>query len=255
MKLFDIFQKFTKPRELPKVVVPRELQKIGVSDSVCPYCNNVLDKKPARKKKCPHCDNFIYVRTRPQDKAKVLVTERQAEQIDEQWSIANGTHGAYLAEKNKIANEHSRLAKKFGKEPSANDVKWGILTKEVLDHASDGDWGLYRNAHFQMAEVLRKESKLKQALSLYCRVCYLDINGPRNTSGLKSRKYPSFSPKEAFLAPGVISLVERTAEKMKLNQDEIKSVFMEIAEREHKGLKLPVSPEKAWGKMKKELFQ
>lgn len=249
MGLFDIFKKSAAPHGLPK---------IGVSDPVCPYCSGVLDKKPAKKKKCPHCGKFIYVRTRPQDQVKVLVTDQQAELIEEQWSIVNGTHDEYLAGKQRIEAERSRLAKQFGKEPSENDVKWGLLGKEVIEHVMNGNWGLYRNTRFQMAEVLRKESKLKQALSMYCWVCYLDLNGPRNTSGLKDpellREFPPFSPNEAFLAPGIISRMVRLIENLNLSQEHVSSIFLEAAGHDHNGLKLPVQPEDAWLSVKKELF-
>ncbi|AKB84792.1 TerB N-terminal domain-containing protein [Methanococcoides methylutens] len=33
------------------------------STAVCPYCEVTLDKTPKKKKKCPHCGNFIYVRS------------------------------------------------------------------------------------------------------------------------------------------------------------------------------------------------
>ncbi len=31
-------------------------------DALCPYCSGLLEKAPARKKKCPHCGNYMYVR-------------------------------------------------------------------------------------------------------------------------------------------------------------------------------------------------
>ncbi len=72
---------------------------------------------------------------------KVLVTDKQAEQIEEQWSIVNGTHDEYLAGKQKVEKERSKLTEQFGKAPSENDVKWGLLTKEATEHALNGDWG------------------------------------------------------------------------------------------------------------------
>ena len=102
--LFDLFKKSPAPCDLPI---------IGGSEPVCPYCNRLLQRKPAKKMKCPQCEKFIYVRTRPQDQVKVLVTEQQADLIEEQWSIVNGTRGEYLAQKQKIEAEHARLAKRF----------------------------------------------------------------------------------------------------------------------------------------------
>jgi hypothetical protein len=189
---------------------------------------------------------------------KVLVTDQQAEFIEEQWSIVNGTHEEYLARKQKIEAERTRIAQQFGQAPSENNVKWGLLGKEIIEHALNGNWGHYRNTRFQMAEVLRKESKLKQALSMYCWVCYLDLNGPRNTSGLKDpkllREFPPFSPKEAFLAPGIISRMTRIIEKLNLDQENVFTVFREAARHDHKGLKLPVQPENAWQSLMQVLF-
>ena len=246
MGLMDsIRQSFSLPR----------LPKIGVADSVCPYCNKELERKPGKKKKCPHCGKYIYVRTRPQDKKKVLVTEDQAELIEEQWSIVNGTHDEYLARRRTIKEERSRLTNRIGREPSENDVQWEILNKKAPKHISDGDWGLYRSVRFQMAEILRKESKLKQALSMYFWVCYLDLNGVRNVGGIKLyRDDPPFSLKEAFLAPGVIGRIAGLLDKLTLDHAEVMSLFEKAAKHDYKTLKLPVSPSEAWQKLKKELF-
>lgn len=84
---------------------------IGNVDAVCPYCNHDLDKKPGRKKKCPHCGQSIHALTRPSDGEKVLVTEAQAEQIAEQWFVARGgTHDGYLSAQARAKEERERLA-------------------------------------------------------------------------------------------------------------------------------------------------
>lgn len=70
---------------------------IGVAEAVCPYCAQVLEKMPGRKKKCLACGNDIFVRIRPQDKVKILVREDQLLWVEEQWSIVNGTHSQFLA--------------------------------------------------------------------------------------------------------------------------------------------------------------
>ena len=48
----------------------------AISDAICPYCKNKLDQRPQRKKKCPSCNNFIFVRDQR------LVTEERAKIID-----------------------------------------------------------------------------------------------------------------------------------------------------------------------------
>ena len=49
----------------------------------CPYCHNILDQIPQRKKKCPFCKEKIIVRTDPLDKKKILLRNNQLEEFEE----------------------------------------------------------------------------------------------------------------------------------------------------------------------------
>lgn len=57
---------------------------IGNTDTICPYCSKPLDKMPSGMKSCPHCGQFMYVRTRPVDRQRVLVTEDGVKDIERQ---------------------------------------------------------------------------------------------------------------------------------------------------------------------------
>jgi len=48
----------------------------------CPSCGKPLKKVPAAKTKCPHCGEPMLVRTRPEDRARIVVTRAQAERIE-----------------------------------------------------------------------------------------------------------------------------------------------------------------------------
>jgi hypothetical protein len=224
----------------------------------CPYCHGELKKIPSAKTKCPHCGEFMYVRTRPNDKARVVVTKSEADKIEEDWSIVAGTHDIFIAEKEEFTLERDTLRQRFGgKEPSDNDVRWSILGKRRMIYAGKGDWGLYRNATFQMAEVLRREMKLKQALQMYFEVCLYDLNGANNVSGISSlqllKEFPPFNPTSAFLAPGVIDLAHQIIKKLNLTKEEIHHIFMEYNSRIERNLSLPVSTEQCWSSIEKEL--
>ena len=65
-------------------------ETLGNTEPVCPYCAKPLDKMPGRKTKCLFCANYMYVRTRPADKKRVVVTEQDAAKIDEQWMVEKG---------------------------------------------------------------------------------------------------------------------------------------------------------------------
>jgi hypothetical protein len=56
-----------------------------MNQATCPSCNGELKKFPARKTKCPHCGNFIYVKRAPSESEKHLVTEAQAAGIEALW--------------------------------------------------------------------------------------------------------------------------------------------------------------------------
>ncbi len=45
-----------------------------------------MPKRPERKTNCPHCGNAIFVRMRPYDRARVLLTEQQASRIEAEWT-------------------------------------------------------------------------------------------------------------------------------------------------------------------------
>ena len=252
MGMFDLFR--SKPNTDNQQREPKDERK-----AECPNCHKVLSKIPGAKTKCPHCGEFIFVRTRPKDNVRVVVTKIEADKIDEEWTIVAGTHDIFVAEKEEFAKEKEILRKRFGgKEPSDNDVKWGLLNKQLIEHAKNGDWGLYRNSRFQMAEILRGEMKLKDALGTYLEVCYLDLNGVNNTGGMRDpellKEFPPFNPKDlAFLAPGVIDLIKRIVLKLGLSKDEIKQIFVAHNSRIEKSLRLPLSAENSWQSLEKEI--
>lgn len=63
----DIVKKQLKEMRLsgeapePKVVSAKNREDDSPVD--CPYCDATLEKAPKKKKKCPHCGNYIYVRS------------------------------------------------------------------------------------------------------------------------------------------------------------------------------------------------
>jgi len=237
-----------------------KLSSVGNLEAVCPYCNQSLEKKPGKKKKCPHCGQFIYVRTRPSDEQQVLVTEAQTEEISEQWSIINGTHDAYLAEKKRFAKEKDRLAKRFGREPSDDDVRWSQLNQELIEHARQQNWGLFLIAKFSMAGILEKENKLTDAIGCYLEVCYLSLNGPRNVCGVIDRsllkEFPPWDPKgpAANMEPGILDQVRDIILKANMDKNKVEEIYQKQASALHRQLHLPVSPTSAWRQISGALF-
>lgn len=191
----------------------------------------------------------MYVRTRPEDNARVLVTKEQTDQIEEEWAIATGRHDAYIAEKALRAKIRSQQRETFKKEPPESDVEWAYLNECRLQAGLENNWGLYRNFTFKMGEQLSRERRFKGALQHYLDVCYLDLNGPQNL-GTRDPQWlricPPFEPKTGFLAPGVISLIEDIMVKIDWDKEDVKRHFLEHNTRIGAGLKCPLAPEKCW---------
>jgi len=231
------------------------LPEAGNTEPVCPYCEADLEKMPGRKKKCPNCGEFIYVRTRPSDKKKILIREDQILIIEELWAIANDTYEQFLVKRKAYDDEKERLRLKFGKEPSENDIRWARLNKGLIKHAKEFQWGFYRNARLSMGDILKKESKELEALDTYLEVCYIDINGPNNCGTRDPqilKEYPPFNPKDAFLAPGVINYIHRLLENNNLTVAQAEERFLKVAQRSKQTLKLPVDASNAWKILEKE---
>lgn len=209
---------------------------------------------PSQKKKCQNCGNFIFVRTSPIDEKKILLKENQIEQIEEQWAIKNGVHNEYLTEislKNELfKNKKETISENFGHTPSDSDVNWGLLNDERLKHAQDGNWGLYRNTTLRMGDFVKKEKRYTHALNFYFETCYLDINGPNNNA--INLNIERFTPDLHSLAPGVINLIIKMKNNLNISNDELESMFLAHTKIIQQSLKLPISPQTAWDKLKSE---
>lgn len=230
---------------------------LGNTNVICPYCEEILEKMPKRKTKCPKCENYIYKRTRPHDEVDIIIREDQLDIVEEEWAIKNGSHDIFLKEKARKKRIRDGMRERYGKEPADYDVEFRVLNDQALEAEFSGDWGFARNYRLKMAKNLEKRKNHKLALRLYCHVCYLDINGPNNRSGIQSvdlDKYPYFTPKNGFLASGVIKRMKKLIGKLDFDEADCKQGFVEVNKQIFEGSPTPLSPEKAWIELKKELF-
>lgn len=130
-----------------------------------------------------------------------------------------------------------------------SDNKWTEFNKQLIKHAQEGDWGLYRNTRLDMAEFLNKELRSKESLITYLELCFLDSNGPTNGG----KHFPGFKLDEAFLAPVIIERTNKLIKELNLAKDEVKTLFLQHNKKVENSIKLPLSVEKVWEKIKTEL--
>jgi hypothetical protein len=209
---------------------------------------------PGRKKKCTSCGNYMYIRTRPADRKKVILTKQAVDQIEQLWSMVYDAQRVYIADKDTIEKEKAGLSAKSGHQPSDHDVFWSLCNKRLVKEAKEGNWGLYRNTRFCMAQFLTCESRHRAALDTFLEVSYLDANGPNNIGSIV-HDYPPFSRKYAFQAPAIVNFTETLANWLDLTRRDLKEAYSKIAERLYEDMNLPVSPEDGWNDLEFELYK
>jgi hypothetical protein len=214
-----------------------------------------VPKIPPYKAICTRCGQTYFVRVRPGEARPALVTARQAAAADENRKV-RPLPGAPDPRTVSPDPESERSFNWFWSYSTA-ESRLRKLRHELVVHASEGDWLHFRNARFEMAEIRRRQSRLREALELYLAVWYLDLNGPADCWGVVSarRIYATepFDPALGMTTPVVARWANRLALRLDLERRTIQRLFLEIATREYQSLGLPVPPAEAWALVDDEL--
>jgi hypothetical protein len=226
---------------------------IDTREAICPNCQGALKKVPGSKTKCPLCGEFMYIRTNPHTRTRVVVNEAGAEYLDDETAKLNGTWEDRLKEKQKIAKAKAELTKKFGGvEPSIEDLEWNLAIKDSMEYAKKHWWSSYALNQNKKAEMLLKRGKQKLALELFLQVAYLEHNGVQESEAdAASRKmmaeigFKEFDPDNANLPPYSINDAKALIKELDLNLDTVESIFL-VEMKKVKIGKLPISPEESW---------
>lgn len=192
---------------------------LGGLDDVCPNCETKLRKRPGRKTKCRRCGGFIYVRTRPLDRKRVLLTEADAATIQRQWDLVG--HALRLPPRTTSTD----------------------LDRQLDEHARDGLWGLFRNAKLHLTALAEAERRWTDALRYCLEVCYIDVNGPCNGGQV------SFDPTVARVAPVLVQKLAYFADWFGLTRADLRAEFVAVATPLRSEVALPVSPEDGWERL------
>jgi hypothetical protein len=176
---------------------------------------------PGRKTKCPRCGNYVYVRTRPTDRRKVLLTKEQTDQVQRLWNVL------YEAQQAQVPD-------------------WSLCNKLLDECVEQGNWGIYTSTRLSMAQGLIRARNYKAALEILLEVSYLEANGPENLNGLEDPRFPPFNRKHAFQPPAIVEYIQTLADWLDLTQQNLKHLHSQVSVRLCNQLSLPVSPEDGW---------
>ncbi len=231
----------------------------GEISNACPYCGIILNKEIKRKTKCVECDNFMYVRTKVNNK-KVLVTEESADKIDEQWRIKNGTQEEYLKDKSKFERKKEILENKYKRSFTNNEIELRILHEESVNYLKNKQYGSYSSCLSNISSIYERNMKeLEISLKGYLKVCYLDLNGAENiTLNVKKEDEWLFCDEKPFnlefkfLAPGIIDRIRIIMKKLKINKKNLRNIYLNVNDEIYKNLKAPLSPSETIDEFLKE---
>jgi hypothetical protein len=144
-----------EPPDLPEAV-----------GAVCPYCKQNLSKRPKRKTKCPHCGEYVFVRTSPSGNgSKVLVTDDEAEQIDLEWQRIHSRKkwmqslAQYGISDADFDRHKKSLGERFRQEPRDSDVVWSLFHEALDASMKSGDLRELKMLYFEMALFAYEEGR------------------------------------------------------------------------------------------------
>jgi hypothetical protein len=132
-----------QPPDMPEPIAP-----------VCPYCRQILDKRPKRKTKCPHCDKDIYVRARQHLFPSTLLTEQDARVADHLERAKD-----YGLEDADFAGLREQLSRRFAREPSSGDVLWALFQDTLQRAMKSGDLQQCKMLYLEMALFVYEEGR------------------------------------------------------------------------------------------------
>lgn len=159
---YSIFcQECGKPIKLD--LAPKNEDKLKrKSDIFCPYCKGNLETEPKRKKKCPHCKNFIYVRTSPSTRQKVLVTEHEVKEIENEWrgisnrnSCLRNLEGYGISERS-FKLRKNEISQQSNSEPDDVEVILSIYNDLIQ---KNNDLQTLKMINYQIALYLNSEGR------------------------------------------------------------------------------------------------
>lgn len=107
---------------------PHPQRPIVLVSPACPYCGEIQEPPPQRRRKCRDCGEVIYTRTNQHERKRYLITAEHLEQAE-------------LKERNS---------------------RWQDLSRQVQDAMMEGDWAALAQAYREQSEILFVEGRPHQ---------------------------------------------------------------------------------------------
>ena len=101
----------------------------------CPYCNEELIKFPSKKVKCKKCGKSIFIKQRPVETEKKIVTKEIANEIEMEWrgfflkkaKEKDGIINKYKINDKEFLERYDKLNDLYGRRPKLKEIESMIL--------------------------------------------------------------------------------------------------------------------------------
>ena len=140
-------------------------------------------------------------------------------------------------------------------------IRRALYQRQESESLKEGNFALFRSARFRMAllleeEVENDEELLRKTLATHLELCYIDLNGPQNSTARERdlNNETPFKPSQGVLAPNIVNLTNVYIDRSDLTRAETKSLFLKHNSRHLSGFKLPLSVDDGWDELEPNLL-
>jgi hypothetical protein len=140
-------------------------------------------------------------------------------------------------------------------------IRRALYQRQESESIKEGNFALFRSARLSIALLLEEEvdideELLRKTLATHLELCYLDLNGPQNSTARErelNNELP-FNPSQGVLTPSIVNITKVYIERSDLTRAETKSLFLKHNGRHLSGLNLPLSVNDGWNELESNLI-
>lgn len=218
----------------------------------------------AKEKNCVPKQQKTYLKVSSGDRREVRMT--QAEDSEHQRAIKRELEGLSEADRKRFEQIRAAHRERHGKETPEqlhsvlHTIRRNIYERQGLEGIKEGNFARFRDARLGLALLLEEEAekdseKLRKALATHLEVCYIDMNGPQESTARERERdnTPPFEPRKSLLTSGIVNTANVFIERLGLARAETKALFHKHNSRHLSHLNMPLSVDEGWNQLEPNL--
>lgn len=139
-------------------------------------------------------------------------------------------------------------------------IRRALYQRQEAESISEGNFARFRDARFNLAllleeEVEQDEELLRKTLATHLEVCYIDLNGPQNSTRRERElaKDAPFDLNQGTLVPAIVSATNGYIKRLGLTRVETQALFHKHNSKQLRHLNLPLTLDDGWDMLASDL--